>query len=321
MKELPRRRALVGLLCALLTILALLFFVIPLGGSGTPLSFDFMLPAFVTGTVTAVVSGPVGFFVVSRRQVFAGEALSHVAFTSALGATLLGTAPALGMLVISTAVAAGMALTAMDNRSHDVTTGIVLAWVLGVGALFLYIYASRGGGDGSVGLRLLFGDLLGVNGQQAMVSMLAAVASLMVLAVIGRPLLLATIEPALAALRGVPVRALSVIFLGLVAVTITMSIQTVGALLVLTLLVLPAATARSWTANPFRAMILASFLAIAFVWSGLLLGFYLPHPISFFVTTIAFGAYLVSRAALLVSKRSTWPQRAMSIGSQPHGYV
>jgi zinc/manganese transport system permease protein len=266
----------------------------PVAGVEDMLSNDFMRYAFMAGTAMAVLGGLVGYFVVLRRQAFAGEALSHVAFTAAIGAVLLGFDPLVGMFVIVVAVALGMGSFADQARSNDVAVGTVLTWVLGVGALFLSIYTSSasGGNNGQIGVNVLFGSILGVQLQQAQEAVVIGLIAVVILLLIARPLLFATLDPTVALVRGVPVRWVGIIFIGLVAVTVTEAVQVVGALLVLALLVMPAATAQRWTARPFRALVLSASLAVSFTWLGLILGYYEPYPVSFFITTIAFGAYV-----------------------------
>jgi zinc/manganese transport system permease protein len=265
----------------------------PITGLQEMLGNDFMRYAFMAGTSMAVLGGLVGYFVVLRRLAFAGEALSHVAFAAALGAVLLGFEPLAGMFVITVAVALGMGSFADQARSNDIAVGTVLTWVLGVGALFLSIYTSSasGGNNGQIGVNVLFGSILGVQLQQAQEAVGIGLVALVVLLLIIRPLLFATLDPTIAQVRGVPVRLVGIAFIGLVAVTVTEAVQVVGALLVLALLVMPAATAQRWTSRPFIALVLSAALAVLLTWSGLILGYYKPYPVSFFITTLAFGSY------------------------------
>lgn len=266
----------------------------PIAGVEDMLSNDFMRYAFVAGTAMAMLGGLVGYFVVLRRLAFAGEALSHVAFAVALGAVLLGSDPLVGMFVITIAVAMAMGSFADQARSNDVAIGTVLTWVLGVGALFLSIYTSSAGAgsNGQIGVNVLFGSILGIQLQQVQEAVVIAALAIIVLLLIARPLLFATLDPTVALIRGVPVRLVGVIFIGLVAITVTEAVQVVGALLVLALLVLPAATAQRWTVRPFRGLVLSAVLAVAVTWLGLILGYEEPYPVSFFITTLAFGMYV-----------------------------
>jgi zinc/manganese transport system permease protein len=273
---------------------ALLLSINPVTGMQDMLSNAFMRYAFMAGTPMALLGGLVGYFIVLRQLAFAGEALSHVAFAAALGAVLLGFDPLLGVFVIVVAVAVGMGAVADQARSNDVAIGTVLTWVLGVGALLLSIYTSSpsGGSNGQIGVNVLFGSILGVQLKQAQEAVVIGTISVAVLLVIARPLLFATLDPIVAQVRGVPIRFVGIIFIALVAVTVSEAVQVVGALLVLALLVLPAATAQRWTARPVRALVLSAALAVTVTWLGLILGFYQPYPVSFFITTLAFSAYI-----------------------------
>jgi zinc/manganese transport system permease protein len=260
------------------------------------LSNDFMRYAFMAGTAMALLGGLVGYFVVLRHLAFAGEALSHVAFAAALGAVLFGFDPLLGMFVLTVAVALAMGGFADRARSHDVVTGTVLAWILGLGALILSIYtsSSSGGSNGQIGVNVLFGSILGVQLAEAQVAAAVGLGAAALLLLIARPLLFASLDPTVAIVRGVPVRLLGIAFLSIVAVTVAEAVQVVGALLVLALLVMPGAIAQRWTTRPFRALALSAAFSIAFVWLGLTIGYYQPYPISFVITTLAFGTYVVT---------------------------
>jgi zinc/manganese transport system permease protein len=193
----------------------------------------------------------------------------------------------------------------------DVTIGTVLAWVLGLGALFLSIYtsSSSGGSNGQIGMNVLFGSILGVQLQQAWEAVLVAAGAAVVLLLIARPLLYATLDPSVAVARGVRVRSLTLVFLALVAITVAEAVQVVGALLVVSLLVMPAAIAQRLTARPFRALVLSAALGVAFTWTGLTVGYYTPYPISFLITSIAFVSYLVT---VLCQQARTWRFRRLA---------
>lgn len=280
-----------------------------LSALGDMLSNDFMQYAFTAGTAMALLGGFVGYFVILRRSTFAGEALSHVAFAAALGAVLFGFAPLLGMFVITVGVALGMGSLGKQARTDDVTIGVVLAWVLGLGALFLSIYTSSpgGGSNGQIGVNVLFGSILGLNLDTTKTAIAVAAAAILVLLAIARPLLFASIDPAVAVARGVPVRLLGSAFLVLIALTVAESVQVVGALLVLALLVMPAAIAQRWTTRPYRGLFLAAALGVAFTWIGLTIGYFEPYPVSFFITTLAVGTYF---ATLLWQQLRTWSMRS-----------
>ena len=254
------------------------------------LSYDFMRYAFLTGTILAIVAGLVGYFVVLRHLVFAVEALSHVTFTGALGAAIIGIHPSLGLFGVTILVALGMGAMGMRQaRARDVATGTVLAWVLGLGVLFLSIYSSKT--SSSIGVNILFGSILGLQEQQVQVIAIVGALAIAVLLVIARPLLFASLDPEVAAARGIPVRGLSMVFLALVAISVAEAVPAVGALLNSALIVTPAAIAQRLVTRPFVALLLSATLALVFTWVGLIIGFYAPYPISFLISTLAFLAY------------------------------
>ena len=276
------------------------------------LSNDFMRYAFMAGTAMSLLGGLASYFVVLRRLAFAGEALSHVAFAAALGAVLMGIDPLLGLFAITVVVAVGMGAIGERARARDEAIGTVLAWVLGLGALLLSIYARQSsGGNSQIGVNVLFGSIFGIELQQAQEAVLVGGVAVLVLLVIARPLLFASLDPEVALTRGVPVRLLGGAFLVIVAVTVAQAVQVVGALLSLALLVMPGAVAQRLTARPFRALLLSPVLAVTFTWVGLTVGYYTPYPVSFLITTLAFSTYV---AVLLGEQlRRRWAGRARRI--------
>jgi zinc/manganese transport system permease protein len=268
------------------------------------LSYDFMQYAFMTGTAMSLLGGFVGYFVVLRRAAFAGEALSHVAFAAVVGATVAGFDPLLGLFIVTAGVAIGMGVMSGRARTSEVTIGIVLAWVLGLGALFLSIYtAESSGGNAQVGVNALFGSILGLSLQQTQEAVAVAAVAAVLLLAIARPLLFASIDPDVAAARSLPVTLLGTLFLAVVALTVAEGVQVVGALLILALLITPAAIAQRLTVRPYRAMALSAALGLLFTWAGLALGYYEPYPVSFFITALAFGAYVVTVVGQFLASR------------------
>jgi zinc/manganese transport system permease protein len=259
------------------------------------LAHPFMRNAFAAGTAIAAASGLVGYFVVLRSQVFSGDALSHTAFTGALGALALGVDLRLGLFVITIAVAAGMGLLGERGRADDVVIGMVFMWVLGLGVLFqrLFTTSASGSGNGAASVNVLFGSILGLSSGQAVV---AAIVGVIVCAVVlgaGRPLLFASVDEAVAAARGVPVRLLGVGFLVLVGVTAAEATQAVGALLLVGLVAAPAATAQRLTDRPWRGLVLAAALAVLAVWAGLTIAYLNGSvPASFAIMAVATAEYL-----------------------------
>lgn len=257
------------------------------------LSYDFMRSAFVTGTAIALAAGLIGYFVVLRHLTFASDALAHLAFTGALGAVIVHLNPLVGVFGLT--VLAALVISGLGERvqARDEAVGTTLAWTLGLGALFLSIYTSTNSASSSaLGVKVLFGSILDIQAKQAVLVAVVAAAVILVLLLIGRPLLFASLDPEVAAARALPVRLLGALFLLLLAVTVGEATQVVGALLIFALLVTPAATALRLTARPYLGMVLAALLALLITWIGLTIAFYSPYPASFLISALAFLAYL-----------------------------
>jgi zinc/manganese transport system permease protein len=266
---------------------------------GDMLSQPFMRNAFIGGTSIAVASGLVGYFVVLRSQVFTGDALSHVAFTSALAALAFGIDARLGLFVGTVGVALLLGLLGPQARADDVVIGSVFAWVLGLGVLFLSIFtASHSASNGAAGVNVLFGSIFGLTDGQTVLAFAVATAVVMAVVAIGRPLLFASIDQAVAAARGVPVRTLGFVFLALVGVTAAQATQAVGALLLLGLLAAPAGISQRLTGCPYRALVLSAVVAAVSVWIGLTISFFVPKvPPSFAIIAVVAALYAVTLAA------------------------
>jgi zinc/manganese transport system permease protein len=234
---------------------------------------EFMRNAFVAGTSVALACGLIGYFVVLRGQVFAGDALSHVAFTGALAAAAAGVDVRLGLFIATVLVAAGMGLLGERARADDVVIGSVFAWILGLGVLFLSIFTSGASGtNGTQGVRVLFGSIFGLSAADARLAAVIAIVVAVALLVIARPLLFASIDPAVAQSRGVPVRVFGLGFLVLLGLVAAEATQAVGALLLLGLLAAPAGAA-TLTDNPWSGLALSGALAVASMWIGLALSY------------------------------------------------
>lgn len=258
-----------------------------------PLRYDFMQNAYAAGTIISIVVAAVGFFVVLRGLTFAGDALAHVGFTGAAGVILLGLPPIFGMFGLCVLGGIVMGVLGERVRERDVAIGIVMAFALGLGALFLSLYTRYA----SEAFSILFGTILGVSHQDLIATAVAGLATLLVLAVIARPLLFASIDPEVAEARGVPVRFLSALFLVVLAVSVAQAVQVVGVLLLLTMLVGPAATANYLTHRPGAAVALAVAIAVAETWAGITLAYYNKAPVSFFIAAFSFALYLAARLA------------------------
>ncbi len=263
------------------------------------LAVDFMRTSFLAGSLIAVSCGLVGYYVLLRHLTFASDALSHVGFAGAMAAAFLGLNPYVGLFGSSIIVGVGMGqLGRASARSRDVAIGTVLAWILGLGALFLGLYLSHpvANTNIAIGVGVLFGSIFGVDALTALViSAVSAVTSITLLA-IARPLLFASLDPEVARARGIPVRALDALFLALLAVTVAEAVPAVGALLVFALLVTPAASVRRVVTRPYAALFLSAALALVITWAGLTMAFYLSYPVSFDISALGFVVYLVALA-------------------------
>ncbi len=260
----------------------------PLDDVAMLLHYDFMVHAYEAGTIVAIVAGAIGYFVVLRGSSFAAHALSHIGFAGAAGAVVAGLSPVVGLLAFT--LGSGAAIGALGNRlrGRDVTIGIVLAWTLGLGVLFISLYR----GYATEAYALLFGEILGISAQDVIFTLVAGVITVAALIAVYRPLLFSSVDEDLASAKGVPVTALSIAFMAILAVAVTEAVQVVGVLLIFALIVTPAAIAIRFTSRPPLAIAIGVCLALAFTWVGLGIAYFSPHPVSFFITSLAFAAYL-----------------------------
>jgi zinc/manganese transport system permease protein len=264
------------------------------------LDHPFIRHALVAGTGIGAASGLIGYFVVLRAQVFSGDALSHVAFTGALAALAFGADARLGLFVATIAVGVGLGLLGPRGRADDVVIGAVFTWILGLGVLFLGIFTtSSSSGNGAASVNVLFGSIFGLSAAQA--GLAAWIGAAVCLAIVGmaRPMLFASLDESVATARGLPVRTLGIVFLGLLGVCAAEATQAVGALLLLGLLAAPAGAAQRLTHRPFVAFWLSGALAVLSVWLGIVFSYLVPDvPPSFGImsvaTTLFLGAFVWS---------------------------
>jgi zinc/manganese transport system permease protein len=222
---------------------------------------------------------------------FAVHAISELGFTGAAGALALGLDPVLGMFGGSLLVGLVLGVLSLRGRERDSAIGSVLAFGLGVGVLFLSLYQ----GYATEATNLLFGSIVGVSDTQLRNLVIVGVVVLVGLALLYRPLLFSSVDPEIAAARGVPLRALSVGIFLLLALTTAEAIQVVGVLLVLTLVITPAAAAQRLTGRPALALILSIAIALVSTEGGILLSLEKSWPTSFFISAISFLAYVAAR--------------------------
>ncbi len=267
-------------------------------------AYPFMVNALQAGTVVAIMAGAVGWFMVVRRQSFAGHTLSMMAFPGASGALLLGLPAAVGYFAFcgASALAIGSSTgTRAPPGGESALTGTVQAFGLGCGFLFLSLYRGVLGGYEN----LLFGDFLGITRGQVLALAIVAVVALGFLAIAGRPLLFASLDEIVAGARGVPVRRLGRAFLLLLGLVVGATAQITGALLVFALLVAPAATAQLITPRIGLSLTLTVVLGVGITWVGLALAYSDNNPIGFYITTLAFGLYVIARIGRSLIDRPT----------------
>jgi zinc/manganese transport system permease protein len=278
----------------------------PFTGLAHMLSQPFMQHAFVAGTAVALLCGLVGYFVGLRGQVFAGDALSHVAYTGALAALAAGVDLRFGLFAATIAVGVVLGLLGGRGIADDVVIGTTFAWVLGLGVLFLSIFTThRANGNSAANATVLFGSIFGLTWSGALTAALVAAGLILLLLLVARPLLFASIDAGVAAARGVPVRFLGPLFLGIVGATAAEASQVVGALLLLGLLSGPPAAARRITDRPWPGLVLAAGLTVASTWVGLTLAYAFPKlPASFAIIATATGVYAAT-GLIAMSARGT----------------
>ncbi len=260
----------------------------------TMFEYDFMVNAFAASGMVAVLSGIVGYFLVLRGQTFAGHALSHVGFTGATGAVLLGMPPLWGMVGFTLAAGVGMGALGERLSGRDVAIGVILSLSLGFGLLFLHFFTAYA----TQATALLFGNVLGVSHETLVVLAGLAIVSLGALGFIMRPLLFASLQPELAEAKGVSLRLVSVLFLAITALAVAACTQIVGVLLVFALMVGPAAAAQNVTTRLSSGLALAALFALGQAWVGLTLAYYTDWPTSFWITMLAaivYGGSLLAR--------------------------
>lgn len=261
-------------------------------------AYDFMRNAFLAGTLAAIVSAVIGYFVVLRNQNFAGHALSHIAFAGAAGAGLVGLTPSTGQLLLTVLAAIGMGSLGERASKSDVAIGVTLTFFLGLGVLFLHFYTSYAG----QAMAILFGDLLGVSEKLIKEMLIYSVISLLGISLMARRLLFASLQPELAEAKGISLHLLSVVFFILVAIAITEASQVVGILLVFTLLVCPPASALCYTHSFWGGIGLSIALGIFIVWVGIILAYLTDWPVSFWISALSFSTYLLFRNRHLIRR-------------------
>jgi len=250
----------------------------------------FMMNAWITATIVAVVAGVVGYFVVLRGSAFPAHAIPKGAFAGAAGAALLGISTLIGLGVFSLLGALGIG--AMSRRGRrDVVTALALILMLALGAAFL----SRTTEYEPEIYSLLFGEILGVSTSEILPTALLGIACIAAIAVIYRPLMLSSITPEIAEARGIRAHRIEICFLLVLALATTMTVPVVGALLIFSLMIGPPAAARSLTSRPLLAMCLSVVIALITVWAAIALSYQYNWPVGFFVGVLGALSYGLGR--------------------------
>jgi zinc/manganese transport system permease protein len=266
------------------------------------LSFQFMVSALESGTIVAVMAGVTGWFMVLRRQTFAGHTLSLVAFAGAAAAGFAGVPVALGYFSVCGLGALALAGFGGSQRNLSVesaATGSLQALAIALGFLFVSLYHGVLNGLDS----LLFGTFLGITSRQVTVLLAVATLAILLIAAVGRPLFFASVDADVARASGVPVALLGFVFLLVLGLSVAETSQVTGTLLVFALLVTPAATAHQLTARPGLGIALSVALAVAVTWLGLALAYFSIYPVGFYVTTLSFALYVLVRVGRTLAHR------------------
>jgi zinc/manganese transport system permease protein len=258
--------------------------------------YDFMWHAFAAGSLAAIMCGVIGVFVVARSLSFIAHTFAHIGFSGAAFAVWVGWDPMAGLLLFTTASGLSVGRLGVNVFRRDASISVVLSFFLGLGLLFLSLTSKSATFTSSI----LFGSVVGISLQQVWEISLLSIAVLLLLAIGYRRLKFDSFDPVGAQAAGLPIRFISVAFLLLLAVSVAQAVQIVGALLVFSLMTIPAAAARHITRSVFGMIAVASLLSLLGVWIGLILGYYTNAPVSFFITAAEsvfyFGALLWQRS-------------------------
>lgn len=286
------------------------------------------LNALWGGTITALVCAAVGYFMVLRAMAFASEALTDVGFAGIMGSALIGANPLVGMLGLSLVAVLVMGGLQDKMRRRDVEVGMVLSLALGLGVLFLSLYAQSSAAHSSSRIGLFFGSLLHLPESLLVSLSLVALAVLLILAFVSRPLLFASIDPATARARGLPLRFLDVVFLLLLAATTSIAILSMGVLLAFALIAAPAGTAVKISRRPVVSFLLSLGIGLGITWIGLLFAFFGPWktlPIGVYVAILCglvYGTALgVSKTKAFIESISTHAGSRLPHSPDCHGHA
>ena len=253
--------------------------------------YDFMLHAFEAGTIVAIIAGMVGYFVVLRRSSFAAHALSHAGFTGAAGAVLIGINPIFGLLLFTMSGGFFIGVLGRKAESRDIQIGTVLAFMLGLGVLFISLYT----GYATEAYSLLFGEILGISQSDVLITLISGISYSCCLPFFIVRFYLLRLMKMWRKQKGLPVFWIGIAFMLLIAVATSISVQVVGVLLIFSLMVTPAAIAERLASRPAQGITISILVAVLATWLGLFISFYLPYPVSFFITAVVFAIYIFVR--------------------------
>jgi zinc/manganese transport system permease protein len=252
------------------------------------LGYDFVREALLAGTLAAILGAIVGYFVVIRNVGFAAHALSHIGFSGAAAAALLGISSLQGMLLFTVGASLLMSVSGDKLNRNDMAIGMVLSVSLGLGMLFLSLYRAFAGHARAI----LFGDIFGVSRDQVIEMAVLSALSLAALALFSRKLLFASIQPRLAEARGLSLTGISAAFMVVLAVSVSLASQIVGILLVFTLVIAPAGIALRVCRSFWRGILLSVVLGVSVVWAGILFACVTDLPVTFWISSLFFALYL-----------------------------
>ena len=253
-------------------------------------AYNFMQNALFSGLIVATICGFMSVFVVLRRTAFAAHALGHMSITGAAGAAVIGMSSMTGQLILNIICAIILGFMGDKIKKNDLSVGVILTFVLGCGAYFLFLFQNNYAG--SV-MSILFGNILVVSPDQIEKLSILAVVVISVLIIFIRQLLFISIDPIIASSKNISVRFLSVLFFILLAITVSMACQVVGALLVFVMLIIPGAIGIQWGRSIYKIIFISIFVANLSIVLALYLAYYFNLPTSFCITMMLSACYFI----------------------------
>lgn len=254
-------------------------------------AYSFMQNALIAGLLISIICGIVSVLVIIRRSAFATHAMGHMSLTGATGATLIGISVIGGQLILNIIAALIMGLMGAQLKKNDLTIGVVLSFVLGLGIYFLFLLQNSYAGGV---INILFGNLLIVSAQQIYSLIILALITLVILLIFSKPLFFASLDPVVATAKNISTRNLSILFFIILALTVSMACQVVGALLIFVLLVIPGAIAVQWGRGFYSITFISITAANIAVVLSLYFAYYFDLPISFCITMLLSLFYVLS---------------------------